>query len=58
MSTRSDTIEKVVKAGKEVSVYPPRAYLAVLGLLLAMVTFAIWNGSRVPETNGKNIYKG
>ena len=51
-------IEKVVRAGKEITVYPPRSYLAVLGLLLLMVTFAIWNGSRVPETNGKNIYKG
>ena len=50
-------IEKVVRAGKEVIVYPPRAYLAVLGLLLVMVSFAIWNGSRVPETNGKNIYR-
>ena len=53
-----NAVEKVLKDGKEVLVYPPRAYLAVLGLLLAMVTFAIWNGSRVPETNGKNIYKG
>lgn len=49
-----DAIRKV----GDVLVYPPRAYLAVLGLLLAMVSFSIWNGSRVPETNGKNIYKG
>ena len=45
-------------AGQEVKHYPARSYLSVLVLLLAMVTFAIWNGSRVPETNGKNIYKG
>jgi len=45
-------------AGKEVKHYPARSYLAVMIMLLLMVTFAIWNGSRVPETNGKNIYKG
>ena len=48
-----DAIRKV----GAVTVYPPRAYLAVLALLIAMVTFAIWNGSRVPETNGRNIFR-
>jgi len=38
-------------------IYPPGSYLAVMVMLLAMVTFAIWNGSRVPETNGRNIYR-
>ena len=41
----------------DVVVYPPRAYLAVLALLLGMVSFAIWNGSHVPETNGRNIWR-
>ena len=45
-------------AGQEVKHYPARSYLAVMIMLLAMESFAIWNGSRVPETNGKNIYKG
>ena len=49
-----DAIRKV----GDVVIYPPRAYLAVLAMLLVMVSFAIWNGSRVPETNGRNIYKG
>ena len=48
-----DAIRKV----GAVTVYPPRAYLAVLALLILMVTFAIWNGSRVPETNGRNIFR-
>jgi len=47
-----DAIRKV----GDVTVYPTRSYLAVLIMLLLMETFAIWNGSRVPETNGKNIY--
>ena len=45
-------------AGKAVKHYPARSYLAVLIMLLLMVTFALWSGSRVPETNGKNIYRG
>ena len=48
-----DAIRKV----GDVTVYPPRSYLAVMVMLLAMVSFAVWNGSRVPETNGRNIYK-
>lgn len=44
-------------AGKAVKQYPTRSYLAVMIMLLLMVTFSFWNGSRVPETNGKNIYK-
>ena len=51
-------IREVVEAGKVVKHYPSRSYLAVMIMLLFMETFAIWNGSRVPETNGKNIYKG
>ena len=47
--------DAIRKAG-DVTVYPTRSYLAVLTMLLLMETFAIWNGSRVPETNGKNIY--
>ena len=50
--------EVVNEAGKVVKHYPARSYLAVLIMLLAMVSFALWNGSRVPETNGKNIYRG
>ncbi len=42
----------------DIIIYPPRAYLAVLIMLLAMVSFALWSGSHVPETNGKNIYRG
>ena len=42
----------------DVTIYPARSYLAVMIMLLAMESFAIWNGSRVPETNGRNIYKG
>ena len=45
-------------AGQEVKHYPARSYFAVMIMLLLMVSFAIWNGSRVPETNGRNIYKG
>ena len=41
----------------DVTVYPARSYLAVMIMLLVMVSFAIWNGSHVPETNGKNIYR-
>ena len=51
-------IEIATVAGKEVKHYPARSYLAVTIMLLLMVTFAIWNGIRVAETNGKNIYKG
>ena len=51
-------ISIAVVAGKEVKHYPARSYLAVMIMLLLMVSFAIWNGSRVPETNGRNIYKG
>ena len=47
-----DAIRKV----GDVTVYPTRSYLAVLVMLLLMESFGIWNGSRVPETNGKNIY--
>ena len=48
-----DAIRKV----GDVTVYPTRSYLAVLAMLLLMETFGIWNGSRVPETNGRNIYR-
>jgi hypothetical protein len=51
-------IEIATVAGKEVKHYPARSYLAVTIMLLLMVSFAIWNGIRVTETNGKNIYKG
>lgn len=51
-------IRIVTVAGQEVKHYPARSYLAVMIMLLVMVSFAIWNGSRVPETNGRNIYKG
>ena len=51
-------VEIATVAGKEVKHYPARSYFAVMIMLLLMVSFAIWNGSRVPETNGKNIYRG
>lgn len=38
-------------------IYPAEAYLAVLLMLLGLVTIAFLNGVRVPETNGRNIYK-
>ena len=41
----------------DVTIYPARSYVAVMLMLLAMESFAVWNGSRVPETNGKNIYR-
>ena len=50
-------VETANAAGKIVKHYPTRSYLAVMIMLLVMVSFAIWNGSRVPETNGKNIYR-
>lgn len=38
-------------------IYPARSYVALLVMLLALISVAIVRGLRVPETNGKNIYK-
>ena len=36
-------------------IYPPGAYLAVLTLLLAAVSLALWNGCRVSETGDRGL---
>lgn len=54
----TEIVETVNAAGKIVKHYPARSYLAVMVMLLLMVSFSFWNGTRVPETNGKNIFEG